>query len=341
MIKKIVVTGGSGFIGTNFIERISNKNFQIINIDKLSKQSSPEQFKYKQKNYKFYKLNLVKKKQLKKKLFQIKPDIIINFAAESHVDRSIDDPDNFMINNFTASVNLFTIFKDLKKIKQNSKFIHVSTDEVFGSHMKKSFKENSLYNPSSPYSSSKASTDLAALSFNKTYKTNIVIVNLCNCYGPFQHFEKFIPTCIFSLLKNKSLPLYGKGKNIREWTYVDDACDAIIKLVKYKIKKNRFNIGSGIRYKNKTIAKKIFLILKKKKLTKLNSSNFFKYVKDRPGHDFRYALNSSLFNKSFNFKNLVSLSYGLESTINWYLKNKLWVNAKKNKFTGKRLGLND
>ena len=129
--------------------------------------------------------------------------------------------------------------------------------------------------------------------------------------------------------------------NIIEWIHLNDACDAIINLVKYKTKKNRFNIGSGIRYNNKAIAKKIFLILKKKKLTILNSSNFFKYVKDRPGHDFRYALNSSLFNKSFNFKNLVSLSYGLESTINWYLKNKLWVNAKKIKFTGKRLGLSD
>ena len=339
-MKKILVTGGSGFIGTNFINFLGKKKFKIANLDKISKISTPEIFKIQSKNYIFFKLNMLNKKKLEKTIFKFRPDVIVNFAAESHVDRSIDNPDQFLINNFISATNLFDVFKKFSKSKKNSKLIHISTDEVFGSNNSKPSKENSLYKPSSPYSSSKASTDLVAFSFNKTYKTKIQIVNLCNCYGPYQYLEKFIPTCIFSIIKNKPLPLYGKGKNIREWMHVEDACRAIFKIALSKNKSFRFNIGSDLRYKNTYIAKKIFQIIKTKNLTKLTEKNYYKFVKDRPGHDLRYALNSSLFKKTFGFKTNFKLDNGLQNTINWYLNNNMWSSYILKKFTRKRLGLN-
>lgn len=342
-MKKILITGGSGFIGTNFIEKLSKKKYKIFNLDKISSESTPEKFKKlkNKKNYKFFKINLTNSKKVKDIITKFKPDVIINFAAESHVDRSIDSPYKFLKNNFISAVNIFTIFKDYSKNNKHANLIHISTDEVFGSKNYGLSKENSMYKPSSPYSSSKAATDLVALSFNETYKTNIKIVNLCNNFGPYQYLEKFIPTCISKLINNEQIPIYGKGINVREWIYVDDACDAIAKLMNSKTKHIRFNIGSNNRIDNFMIASKIYLILKKKNKTKLNNKKFFHFVKDRPGHDLRYALDSSLFNKSFNFKIKNSLDEGLLKTVNWYLNNKKWNQSMKKRFINKRVGLND
>ena len=342
-MKRILITGGSGFIGTNFIEKLSKKKYKIFNLDKVSSESTPEKFKKlkNKKNYKFFKINLTNGKKVKDIINKFKPDAVINFAAESHVDRSIDNPYKFLKNNFISAVNIFTVFKDYSKNNINVKLIHISTDEVFGSKNYGLSKENSIYKPSSPYSSSKAATDLVALSFNETYKTNIKIVNLCNNFGPYQYLEKFIPTCIFKLVNNEQIPIYGKGINVREWIYVEDACEAISKLINSKTKHVRFNIGSNNRIDNFTIASKIFLILKKLNKTKLNNKDFFHFVKDRPGHDLRYALDSSLFNKSFNFKIKNSLDEGLLKTVNWYLNNKKWNQSMKKRFTNKRVGLND
>ena len=340
-MKKILVTGGSGFIGTNFIQKLIKKNYKVYNIDKLSKVSTPEKFKKNKKNYTFYKINLLQKHKIKKILYKINPDYILNFAAESHVDRSIDDPSHFIFNNIISSTNLFTIFKDFSKKNKKSVFFHISTDEVFGSNLKKPSRENSVYNPSSPYSSSKASTDLIALSFVKTYKLPIKILNLCNNFGPYQFLEKFIPTVIFNLLNNKKVPIYGMGKNIREWIYVDECCQAIISLFKIKTSLIRFNIGSKLRINNITLANKIFKIIKDKGKTKLKKNNFIQFTKDRPGHDLRYALNSNLFYKTTNFKTKKNLDLNLKKTINWYLENSKWVKFAKNKHTNKRIGLSD
>jgi dTDP-glucose 4,6-dehydratase len=342
-MKKILITGGSGFIGTNFIEKLNKKKFKICNLDKISSESTPEKFKQliNRKNYKFCKIDLINNKKMRDIITKFKPDTLINFAAESHVDRSIDSPYKFLKNNFISAVNIFTIFKDYSKSNKSSNLIHISTDEVFGSQNYGLSKESSTYKPSSPYSSSKAATDLVALSFNETYKTNIKIVNLCNNFGPYQYLEKFIPTCISKLVNNEKIPIYGKGINVREWIYVDDACEAISKLINSKTKQVRFNIGSNNRIDNFTIASKIYSILKKNNKTKLESKNFFHFVKDRPGHDLRYALDSSLFNKTFNFKIRNNLDKGLSKTVAWYLSNKEWTQYMKKKFVNKRVGLND
>ncbi|MDA9731067.1 GDP-mannose 4,6-dehydratase [Candidatus Pelagibacter sp.] len=341
-MKKILITGGSGFIGTNFINLISNKNYKILNIDKISNISTPERFKLikNKKKYSFKRYDLNDHKKIFKILKNFKPDTIINFAAESHVDRSINDPLYFIKNNIELSVNLFFAYVKFLKIKK-SKFFQISTDEVYGSIPKGYSKEMDRYDPSSPYSASKGSVDLIASAFNKTYKTNIKIINLSNNYGPYQFPEKFIPTLILHFLKNKPAPIYGKGKNIREWIYVNDSCGAILKTIKSTKKFNKINIGSNKQITNMKIATTIFKIMKSKNLTKLNKSNFIKTVKDRPGHDERYALNTNFFKRNINYKIKKSLVIGLEDTINWYLDNKDWLKSILKKYNYKRLGLID
>ena len=342
-MKKILITGGSGFIGSNLINYLIKKNYKIYNIDKLSKVSTPEKFKVlkNKKNYKFYKANLLNKNIIKKIFYQIKPDFIINFAAESHVDRSIDNPSFFLKNNILLSVNLLEIFKNFSKTNKKSIFFHISTDEVFGSISKGSSTEDTRYNPSSPYASSKASADLIAISFIKTYKLPIKILNLCNNFGPYQFLEKYIPTVIFNLIKNNKAPVYGNGKNIREWIFVQDTCEAIYKVLKIHNQYERLNIGSSLRLNNIQLATIIFNILKEKKLTSANKKNFIKFIKDRPGHDTRYAINSNLFYKKTKFKINHNIKSGIKKTIEWYLASKDWVNYQKKRYTNKRIGIDD
>jgi len=341
-MKKILITGGSGFIGTNFINLISNKNYKILNIDKISNISTPEKFKLikNKKKYFFKRYDLSNHKKIFKILEKFKPDTIINFAAESHVDRSINDPLYFIKNNIELSVNLFFAYVKFSKIRK-SKFFQISTDEVYGSITKGYSKEMDRYDPSSPYSASKGSVDLIASAFNKTYQTDIKIINLSNNYGPYQYPEKFIPTLILHFLKNKPAPIYGKGKNVREWIHVNDSCDAILKTIKSKKKFNKINIGSNKQITNMEIATSIFKIMKSKNLTKLNKLNFIKTVKDRPGHDERYALNTNFFKRNINYKMKKNLVIGLEDTINWYLNNKDWLKSILKTYNYKRLGLID
>ena len=341
-MKKVLVTGGSGFIGTNFVNYLSKKNKVIFNIDKISKVSTSDKFKkiINKKNYFFLKDNLKDPILIFKILKKFKPDVIVNFASESHVDRSITDPLYFIKNNINSSSNLFYAYHMYYKIKK-IKLFNISTDEVFGSIVEGSFKETDSYNPSSPYSASKGSIDLIATAFNKTYKTEIKIINMVNNYGPYQFPEKLIPTIIFHYLKNKSAPIYGNGKNIREWIHVDDSCEAIWKSIISKKKFSRINIGSENRLSNLEIAKKIFFIMKSNKLTKLNLNNYIKKVNDRPAHDKRYALDSSLLKKIINYKQSKDLHAGLRETIFWYINNKKWLKNSFKFYKFKRLGLID
>ena len=339
-MKKILITGGSGFIGTNFINFLSQKKIKILNIDKISKISTPEKFKKicNKKNYKFIKNNLNNPEKILHILKQFKPDCILNFAAESHVDRSINNPLYFIKNNINSSSNLFLAYSKFLK-KKKIKFFHVSTDEVYGSTDHGAFKEYNAYEPSSPYSASKGSTDLIAMSFNRTYSTNIKIINLTNNYGPYQYPEKFIPTLIFHFLKNIPAPIYGAGKNVREWIYVEDSCNAIWDTIRSNKKFEKINIGSSQRVSNIEIAKIIFKIMKQHNLTKLKKNNFLRNVSDRPGHDKRYALDTSFYKKNINYRMKFNLSLGLKITIEWYIKNRKWIKSTKKSYNFERLGL--
>ncbi len=341
-MKKIIVTGGQGFIGSNLVEFLLNKNYFVINIDKSSYSANPynvRNFK-KNKNYIFFKVDINNKNKIFKILKKFKPVGIFNLAAETHVDRSIDNPQAFLKTNVFGVFNLLEstkLFK--KKFKKKIKLVHVSTDEVYGDIRKSTqVNENYNYNPSSPYSASKAAADQLIKSYFRTYGSQVVIANACNNYGPNQLPEKFIPKVIFNILNNKPIPLYGKGRNVREWIYVKDNCEALLKIfLRGKIGKN-YNIGTGIRVKNIELIRNILNIAKKNKIV-LGRRNKIKFVKDRPGHDKRYAINSTRIKRELNWRYKTSLSQGLNKTFNWYMNNKKFFKLISKKNINKRFGL--
>ena len=325
---KILVTGGSGFIGFNLVKKLLKLNYEVINIDNLSYASVKNANRELKKitNYKFYKSNICNFNQIKR-IFNIhKPETVIHLAAESHVDKSILDPGKFLLTNIFGTYNLLKISNEFYKSKLSSKkfkFIHVSTDEVYGSSKKNiSFKENSPYLPNSPYSSSKASSDHLVRAWNQTYGLPTIITNCSNNFGPYQHSEKFIPTVILSLINNKKIPIYGNGKNKRDWIFVEDHVNALIKIINKSKAGSKYNISSGKNISNIELCKKIFEIYKTK-LNKKKSTIFskkIKYVKDRPGHDIEYLVNNSKIKKELGWKCKTSLDKGLEKTLNWYIK---------------------
>ena len=334
-MKTVIVTGGLGFIGSNLINILNSKNYFVINIDKLSYASNLKNINSRIKNYKFYKEDINNKNLIKNILNKYNPSIIYNLAAETHVDRSIDGPKNFINSNI---LGVFNILESIKNYKNKIKLIQISTDEVYGD-IKKNYKskENDAYNPSSPYAASKASGDLLIKSYIRTYKLNAIITNCCNNYGPNQYPEKLIPTIIYNLIKNKSIPIYGNGKNIREWIYVKDHCNALIKISKYGKSGENYNIGSGIVFNNIEITKKIISIF-----NNLNNNivprNIIYFTKDRPGHDLRYCLDSSKIKRLKKWECTSDFESKIKETIIWYT-NKFETNYFKNKEYKKRIGL--
>tara|TARA_A100001011_G_scaffold382688_1_gene452834 strand:- start:767 stop:1798 length:1032 start_codon:yes stop_codon:yes gene_type:complete len=342
-MKKIIVTGGSGFIGSNLIQLLLKKKYFVINIDKSSYSANPYNVKNfkNNKKYLFYKIDINKKDKILKILKKHKPIGIFNLAAETHVDRSIDNAQNFIKSNIFGVYNLLECIRKLeKKDKNKLKFLQISTDEVYGDIPKnKKASESYNYNPSSPYSASKASADQLVRSYGRTYGIKVLIANPCNNYGPNQFPEKFIPKMIFNILNKKPLPLYGKGKNVREWIYVKDNCDALLKIfLRGKIGES-YNIGTGVRLKNIEIIKKILSTSKNNKISISKKSKIL-FVIDRPGHDERYALNSNKIRKKINWKNKISITNGLSKTVNWYSKNLGFFKKISKKNITKRLGLN-
>ena len=335
-MKKIIVTGGLGFIGSNLIELLLKKNFYVINVDKATYSSNfynTKEFR-KSKRYKFIKLDIANRK-ISKILTKYKPLGVFNLAAETHVDRSIDNPSNFIQSNIVGVYNLLECFKNFSK-KNKSKLIHISTDEVYGDVLKGRSNEKYPYQPSSPYAASKASSDHLVNSYIKTYKLPAIVTNCSNNYGPKQHPEKLIPKLIYNIINNKPLPIYGKGANSREWLYVKDHCEALIKVfTKGKIGEF-YNIGSNKNLNNLSVTKE--LLKNSKKIIKIGNKVKIHFVKDRPGHDLRYALNCKKIKRKLGWFPKTNFKKGIKLTLNWYLENRSYYKSLSKKDIINRLG---
>ena len=317
---KLLITGGLGFIGSNFIIKIlqNYNDFTIVNVDAElygSNHKNLEEIK-KFSNYKFVKGNITNHRLMTKLIEDC--DIIVNFAAESFVDRSISNANSFVESNIRGVFTILDIIKTTKK-----KLIHISTDEVFGSLISGSADENYRFNPSSPYAATKASAELLVNSYMITYGCDCIITRCTNNYGPRQFPEKLIPKTIILAQQGKKIPVYGNGKNIRDWIFVGDHCDAIIKILMDGKSCETYNISANNEIDNLTIVKKILSMMEK-------STDLIEFVEDRPGHDFRYSLNSSKLSEQFGWSIKTDFENGLEKTIKWYqLHADWWKNLSK------------
>jgi dTDP-glucose 4,6-dehydratase len=336
-MKKVLVTGGLGFIGSNLIKLLLKKNYYVINIDKVSYSSNKYNVKEydNNKNYKFIKLDINNKK-LTKIFKRYKPIGVFNLAAETHVDRSIDNPSNFIKSNILGTYNLLESFRKFYKSYSNTKLIHISTDEVFGDVLTGRSNENFKYKPSSPYAASKASSDHLVSSYVRTFKIPAIITNCSNNYGPCQHPEKLIPKLIYNIINNRELPIYGNGKNSREWIYVMDHCEGLLKVFLGGKKGEFYNIGSNKNLNNLQITK--YLINIAKKHISIGKKVKIKFVKDRPGHDLRYALNSNKIKSKLKWNPKTKIFDGLNKTFLWYYNNQKYFKNLKKKDITKRLG---
>jgi len=335
-MKKIIVTGGLGFIGSNLIELLLKKKYFVINVDKATYSSNFYNTReyVKNKNYKFIKIDIANK-NLKKIIFKYKPACIFNLAAETHVDRSIDKPDDFIKSNIVGVYNLLECFREFSK-KHKTKLVHISTDEVYGDILKGRSSETYPYKPSSPYAASKAASDHLVYSYVRTFKIPAVVTNCSNNYGPKQHPEKLIPKLIYNIANNLPLPIYGKGTNSREWIYVKDHCEALLKVyLKGKIGEF-YNIGSNKNLNNLDVTKK--LLDKSKKFIKIGKKVKINFVNDRPGHDIRYALNSYKIKSQLKWKPKTTFDKGITQTIKWYFDNKTYYLHLDKKDIMNRLG---
>jgi dTDP-glucose 4,6-dehydratase len=352
--KTILVTGGAGFIGSALIRHIiNNTEHSIVNIDKLSYSGNLESLESIEanNNYIFEQLDICDENDLSR-VFKInQPDIVIHLAAESHVDRSIDGPGEFIKTNI---VGTFTLLEQSKNYwlslegnkKENFRFLYVSTDEVYGDLAGKTsfFTEESNYRPSSPYSASKASSDHLVNSWYRTYGLPVLITHCSNNYGPYQFPEKLIPHIILNALEGKSLPIYGDGKQIRDWLYVDDHVSALMRVALKANVGETYNIGGNNEIQNIEVVKKVCNILDKLVPSKLNGLNSFNelitYVKDRPGHDVRYAINANKINKDLGWEPKENFESGIQKTVEWYLNNNTWSeNIHNGSYQLERLGV--
>ena len=319
---KIIVTGGLGFIGSNLIKTLINLGYFVINVDKINYASNFYNVKNFENNkkYTFKKCDINNEKVIFSLLKKYRPIGIFNLAAETHVDRSIDGPKEFINSNLVGVFKLLQAIKKYSKNNKKIKLIHISTDEVYGDVLKGRTSEKYPYKPSSPYAATKAASDHLVSSYVRTYGLNAVVTNCSNNYGPMQHPEKLIPKLIYNIINNLPLPIYGNGKNSREWIYVDDHCDALVKVFKKGKKGNFYNIGSNKNLNNLQITKSLINIAKRN--MKIGKNVKIKFIKDRPGHDFRYALNSEKIKSKLGWRPKTSFNDGLKKTLLWYLNNK-------------------
>jgi dTDP-glucose 4,6-dehydratase len=352
MGKTYLVTGGCGFIGSNFIHHTLHKksNCRIVNLDALTYAGNPNNMDSLdpefQSRYRFIH-GRIQDRVLVNRLFHEEHfDGVINFAAESHVDRSIDAPMDFIDTNVVGTFHLIdTIFKEHAQLFQSNcfKFVHVSTDEVYGSLGPEGFfTENTPYDPSSPYSASKAASDHLVRAYHRTYGFPAIITNCSNNYGPFQFPEKLIPLMICNVLENRPLPVYGKGENIRDWLYVIDHCDALLTVLEKGQVGESYNIGGGAERQNIHLVQMLCDLLD----AKLGrdggnaSRHLIRFVTDRPGHDLRYAIDASKIEEELGWRPQHTFEAALERTVDWYLDHMDWVRSIQSGAYRKRRGIN-
>ena len=352
--KTIIITGGAGFIGSELIRYLlSSSQHKIINIDKLTYSGNLESLVSikDNKNYFFEQIDICNEQEIERVFKENKPDLVIHLAAESHVDRSIDGPMEFIRTNIIGTYNLLEQSKKYWELlkepfKERFRFLHVSTDEVYGDLENKDgyFLESSSYNPSSPYSASKASSDHLVRAWHRTYKLPILITNCSNNYGPYQFPEKLIPHIILNALKGNNLPVYGDGKQVRDWLYVNDHVRALMTVANSGKVGETYNIGGNNEVENIEVIIKICDILDTLIPEKLNGLNSFSelitHVEDRPGHDKRYAIDSTKIKNILGWKPLENFNSGLQKTVEWYLNNLPWLeNIQNESYKLERLGV--
>ena len=347
-MKNVLVTGGCGFIGSNFVKNLldNDTDYLPIILDSLTYAGNKNNLdKIDSDDYEFIKGNICDKALVKDLFEKYDFEGVFHFAAESHVDRSIDGPTAFINTNIIGTFNLLEISKIYySKQNYNFKFIHISTDEVYGDLDDNGyFTENTPYNPSSPYSASKASSDHLARAWNRTYGLPVIITNCSNNYGASQFPEKLIPLMIINCLDWKPLPVYGDGQNVRDWLFVDDHCNAIKKIYENGIIGETYNIGGNNEIKNIDIVNIICSVLDNLKPSDNGKSysELITFVEDRPGHDFRYAINAEKIQKELGWFPIESFYTGIKKTVEWYLENETWWrNIQDKKYNQERLGGN-
>ena len=316
--KTILITGGAGFIGSEFVRQAVKKGYRSVVVDKLTYAGDLERLKEVEKDIIFYKSDIANKEFIEHIFKTEKPEVVVHWAAESHVDRSILDASPFIDTNVKGTQVLLDTAKEFGV----EKFINIATDEVYGELGKEGqFFENTPLEPNSPYSASKASADMLGRAYYRTHNLPVITVRPSNNYGYWQYPEKLIPVVILKALNNEPIPVYGTGENIREWLFVSDCADAVFEIMDKGKIGEAYNVGSGEEKRNIDVVKSILNILNK-------PEDLIEFVKDRPGHDFRYSLNVDKIKNEIGWEAKVKFEEGIQKTVNWYLENMDWVERK-------------
>lgn len=316
-MKRILVTGGAGFIGSEFVRQAVNLGYKVSVVDSLTYAGDKVRLERVNSKIKFYRQSICDKKAVENIFSAENPDMVVNFAAETHVDRSILGSDEFVKTNIQGTQYIL----DSAKRGEVEKIIHISTDEVYGDIETGQFCESTALKASSPYSASKAAADLLVSSYVRTFKIPAIIVRPSNNYGPWQYPEKLIPVIIYKALNNQKVPIYGEGINVREWLYVSDCVGGILEILKKGKNGEVYNLGSGNERKNIEVVECILSMLKK-------PQSLIEFVKDRPGHDIRYSLNTDKIKNGLNWRPKINFESGIKKTVCWYIDNLVWLNRK-------------
>ncbi|MBX6423268.1 dTDP-glucose 4,6-dehydratase [Thermosulfurimonas sp. F29] len=318
---RVLVTGGAGFIGSDLVRRLPGEGFRVSVVDKLTYAGDPRRIEEVRDRVSFYRQDIVDFEGLEGVFERERPEVVVHYAAETHVDRSILDPDAFVKANVIGTFNLLRL-----SLKYGvRKFVHISTDEVYGElpldgDLK--FVEDSPLRPNSPYSASKASAEMLVRAFVETYGLPAVVIRASNAYGPWQYPEKLIPLSVARLLSNEKIPVYGTGRNVRTWLFVEDFTEAVLKVIEKGREGEIYNVGSNEEKRNLEVIRKLLELLNK-------SEEFIEFVPDRPGHDLRYAVDITKIRRELGWKPKVDFEEGLRRTVEWYLENRDWLLEKK------------